>query len=203
MARGWAARGALGVLVSLGLGVAAAETPAETQAETPAETQAETPATGAATGPETNLPLPRYVSLNAGRINLRRGPGLEYRVDLEYRRKGLPVRVIDEYRQWRRVVDSGGDEGWIYHALLSGRRTVEVVGPGVLLRDKPLGLTEGTICAELTVLPEGAVACAEPGALGRLEACERFWCRISAGGYDGWVPKTALWGVDPAEVFAD
>ncbi|MGF1445274.1 MAG: SH3 domain-containing protein [Pikeienuella sp.] len=155
------------------------------------------------TGPVTYLPLPRYVSLNASRINLRRGPGLDYRVDLEYRRKGLPVRVVDEYGQWRQVVDSDGDEGWIFHALLSGRRTVVVTARGVLLRHRPVGLTEGTDCADLAGLPEGAAACAERGVVARLSACERFWCLIEAGGHDGWVPKSTIWGVEPAEVFDD
>ncbi len=155
------------------------------------------------TGPETNLPMPRYVSLNASKINLRRGPGLDYRIDLEFRRRGLPVRVIDEYGHWRRVVDAEGDDGWVYHALLSGRRTVQVTAPGLLLRARPVGLTEGTECAALSALPEGAVACAERGVLAELVACERFWCRIEAGGHEGWVPKSGLWGVDPGEVFED
>lgn len=154
-------------------------------------------------GPVTNLPMPRYVSLNAGKINLRRGPGLEYRVDLEFRRKGLPVRVVDEYGHWRRVIDADGDDGWVYHALLSGRRTALVASDGVLMRERPVGLTQGTDCARLAALPEDAVACAEQGAIARLEACERFWCLISAGGREGWVPKATIWGADSEEVFRD
>jgi SH3-like domain-containing protein len=72
-------------------------------------------------GPETNLPLPRFVSLRGGKVNVRRGPGLEYRIDWVFQRSGLPVRVIDEYGNWRRIADSDDAGGWVYHALLTGR----------------------------------------------------------------------------------
>ena len=48
-------------------------------------------------GPVTNLPIPRFVSLRSSEINVRRGPGLDYRKDWVYRRAGLPVQVIEEY----------------------------------------------------------------------------------------------------------
>ncbi|GMG82064.1 hypothetical protein LNKW23_12770 [Paralimibaculum aggregatum] len=157
----------------------------------------------AAIGPVTKLRMPRYVSLNARTINLRRGPGLDYRIDFEFHAKGLPVRVIDEYGHWRRVVDSEGDDGWVYHALLSGRRTVQVTAEGVLMRRRPVGLTEATDCRALAALPEDAAACAEQGAIAELLACQRFWCLVGAAGREGWVPKSAVWGVDPEEVFED
>jgi SH3-like domain-containing protein len=49
---------------------------------------------------------------------------------------------------------------------------------------------------------EGAqeVALLEQGVVARLESCEVAWCRLSAGGYGGWAPKTALWGVGADEV---
>lgn len=161
--------------------------------------------TGAAgpsgTGPVTNLPMPRYVSLNAPEINVRRGPGTEYRIDWVYRRSGLPVRIVDEFEHWRRIVDSEEADGWVYHALVSGRRTALVTATGVLLRKRPAGLDAAVDCAALAALPEGVVACAEQGAIAALRACERFWCRIEAGGREGWVPKAAIWGAGPEEEF--
>jgi len=157
------------------------------------------------TGPVTNLALPRYVSLNASEINVRRGPGRDYRRDWVYRRAGLPVRILDEYGQWRLIEDSTGEGGWVYHALISGRRMAEVTVEGVLLRPAP-GTAPGIgACADM-VGEEGAggaVACASRGVLGRLLACRPDWCRIAAGGHEGWVPKVALWGVDPGEIFGE
>lgn len=152
-------------------------------------------------GPVTKLPMPRYVSLDASEINLRRGPGLDYRVDWVYRAPGLPVRVIDEFRHWRRIVDHEDGDGWVYHALISGRRTAVVISAGVLLREAPAGAALGAPCAELVARGQGAVACAEKGAILALLACEHHWCRVEADGHSGWVPKEAIWGADAEEVF--
>ena len=75
-----------------------------------------------ARGPS-GLPLPRFVSLKSGRVNSRIGPGVNYAVDWMYLKPGLPMEIIQEYDNWRRVRDSDGSEGWINQSLLSGRRT--------------------------------------------------------------------------------
>jgi len=134
-------------------------------------------------GSETNLPLPRWVSLNAEEVNVRRGPGLDYRKDWVYRRKGLPVRIIDEYQHWRRIVDSDQTGGWVYHALLSGRRTVVVTAEMATLREAP----------RADALP---VARAEHGVVARLDRCEPGWCEIDAGVASGWVSIADIWGVE-------
>ena len=57
--------------------------------------------------------------------------------------------------------------------------------------------------AEFRTDPEDGAAVAyqaELGVIGRLLECAPDWCRISVEGAKGWVRKTALWGVDPAEV---
>ena len=69
------------------------------------------------------LPLPRFVSLKSGRVNSRIGPGVNYAVDWMYLKPGLPMEIIQEYDNWRRVRDPDGAEGWINQSLLSGRRT--------------------------------------------------------------------------------
>lgn len=145
-------------------------------------------AAGDRKGPVTNLPLPRYVSLNSEKINVRRGPGLDYRRDWIFQRHGLPVRVIDEYEHWRRIVDSDEAGGWVYHALISGRRTALVTSVQVTLRARP----------EPEARP---VAHAEQGVIARLLECEILWCRIEAGDVRGWVEKTDIWGVDPDEIY--
>lgn len=141
-------------------------------------------------GPVTNLPLPRYVSLRSDKINVRRGPGLDYRKDWVFHRAGLPVKIVDEYGDWRRIVDKDEAGGWVYHALLTGRRTVLVTGEKVALREEP----------SLTAAP---VAFAEQGVVAGLEACGPDWCDVEAGDIEGWVRKADIWGVDPDEVVGD
>ena len=79
-------------------------------------------ATDVRRGPS-GLPLPRFVSLKSGRVNSRIGPGVDYSVDWLYLKPGLPMEIIQEYDNWRRVRDADGAEGWVNQSLLSGRRT--------------------------------------------------------------------------------
>ena len=73
------------------------------------------------------LPVPRYVSLKSDHVNVRAGPTKDNDVAWIYTRSGLPVEITAEFENWRRVRDSEGAEGWVYHSLLSGRRTGLVV----------------------------------------------------------------------------
>lgn len=142
---------------------------------------------GETRGPVTNLPVPRYVSLKGSEGNARRGPSLSHRIDWVFRHAGMPLRVVAEFGHWRRVEDKDGAGGWVHYALLSGVRTALVTQDMVELRSRPHPDAD-------------IVARAEMGAIVRLGECDPGWCRISGGGQRGWVPKTAIWGVDPDEV---
>lgn len=138
-------------------------------------------------GPITNLPLPRYVSLKGGEGNARRGPSLSHRVDWVFRHAGMPLRVVAEFGNWRRVEDQDGAGGWVHYALLSGVRTAIVQADMLELLAKPDPRAN-------------VVARAELGAIVRLHECVKDWCRVSGGGEKGWVPKTAIWGVYADEI---
>ena len=68
------------------------------------------------------LPLPRFVSLKSKSVNLRVGPSVDYAIAWRYMRPGVPVEIIQEYDNWRRIRDADGAEGWVNQALLSGDR---------------------------------------------------------------------------------
>lgn len=138
-------------------------------------------------GPVTNLPMPRYVSLKATEANVRRGPSLSHRIDWVFTRRDMPLRVVGEYGHWRRVVDREGMGGWVHYSLLSGVRTVIVEQDMVSLYQRPD--PDSRVNARL-----------ELGVVARLGACEPHWCELTAGGYSGWAPKAALWGVKPDEL---
>lgn len=138
-------------------------------------------------GPVTNLPLPRYVSMKAPEGNVRRGPSLTHKIDWVFKRRSMPLQVTAEYGHWRRVRDRDGAGGWVHYALLSGVRTVLIEEDMLTLHAKPDPKTPVTAALEL-------------GVVARLGECQPDWCRISAGGYRGWAPKTKLWGVAPEEI---
>lgn len=142
------------------------------------------------------LPLPRFVSLKSARVNSRIGPGLNYSVDWMYLKQGLPMEIIQEYDNWRRVRDADGAEGWINQSLLSGKRT-GIVAPWQ--RDKDVTM-------ELKAKPDEAaalVARVEPGAIGTIRKCDGQWCEMSFGKNRGWMVQSQVWGAYPGETIED
>lgn len=137
-------------------------------------------------GPETGLPLPRYVSLKTSEGRARRGPNRGHRVDWLFTRRDMPLRVTAEFEHWRRVEDLDGEGGWMHYSLLSGVRTALVTQDMAVMRSQP---HEGA----------GEVVLLERGVIARILACEEAWCRLRVDRWRGWVPRTALWGVDPSE----
>jgi SH3-like domain-containing protein len=142
-----------------------------------------------ATGPS-GLPIPRFVSLKAEKVNVRRGPSSDHPVAWVFQRKGLPVEIIAEFENWRRVRDSDGEEGWILQSMLAGKRTA-VVAPW---RGQQLTLLHSAPNKASSVY-----ARLEAGAMGEVSNCTGKWCEITAGGYDGFVEQDMLWGVYPGE----
>ena len=138
-------------------------------------------------GPETNLPLPRFVSLKAPEGNMRRGPSLSHRIDWILKRRSMPLEITAEYGHWRRVQDRDGAAGWVHYSLLSGVRTVMIEEDMAALRTKPTA--EAPIRAR-----------AELGVVARLGECSPEWCRVTAGRQSGWIRKDRLWGVRPEEI---
>jgi SH3-like domain-containing protein len=143
-----------------------------------------------ATGTASGLPVPRFVSLKSDRVNVRGGPTKDHDVSWVYTRAGLPVEITAEFEVWRRIRDWEGAEGWVYHSLLSGRRT-GVVTPKT--KDELVPLYEKPD-------PESAVtARVQGGVLGSVKRCQAGWCSFSGDKFDGWVEQSRLFGVYPGE----
>jgi SH3-like domain-containing protein len=146
------------------------------------------------------LPVPRYVSLKSDRVNMRKGPGIDYPIAWVFRRVGLPVEIIKEYENWRQVRDSEGTEGWVLQNLLSGRRTAIITpwdrGPSKDSTNKP---SATPLYASASA--SGSVqALLEPGVVANVLDCDRAWCRISIAEQHGYVEQSRLWGVYRDEV---
>lgn len=142
------------------------------------------------------LPLPRFVSLKSDRVNSRIGPGVNYAVDWMYLKPGLPMEIIQEYDNWRRVRDADGAEGWINQSLLSGRRTA-IVAPWQKGKDARLNLLSDPDANSR------ALAVVEPGAIGTIRACNGEWCEMTFGNYTGWISQSLVWGAYPGELVKD
>ena len=135
---------------------------------------------------EASLPVPRFVSLHADKVNLRTGPGDRYPIEWVFTRKEMPVEITGQLEHWRRIRDWEGATGWVHERMLSGKRAVIVKGGVRPLFRQPE--------------PDAAVvARAEPGVIGRLVECRNAWCKIETGEVSGWVRRSDVWGVYPDE----
>lgn len=133
------------------------------------------------------LQVPRFVSLKSDRVNVRKGPSKEHAVSWVFSRAGLPVEVVAEFENWRQIRDSEGSEGWVFHALLSGRRTCLVM-PWVKTRETITLYDDPSASSDV-------VARLEPGVLGSVHTCDGTWCNFTVGGFTGWIEQERLWGV--------
>jgi len=145
-------------------------------------------------GSSTGLDLPRFVSLKSERVNMRVGPGRDYRVEWLFTKRGLPMEVIQEFGNWRKVRDSEGAEGWVFQSLLSGDRTALVTPWADAEKDEPVPLTakpgeQARIIARMA-----------PGVLAEVDTCADGWCHIEVGETEGYAKQIHLWGVYPNEV---
>jgi len=137
------------------------------------------------------LPVPRYVSLKFEAVNARSGPGDDHRLLWVFHAKGLPVEVVAETDEWRRVCDPDGGLSWVHKRTTEGRRTVMRTQPGP---------------APIRIGPRDSVpvrAFLANRALADLDRCERGWCRVRVSRVSGWVKASDLWGADEPRTVAD
>ena len=135
------------------------------------------------------LPLPRFVSLRAGEVNLRTGPGVQYPIEWIYQKQSLPVEIIAEHTTWRKIRDWEGAQGWVHQSMLGAKRSMIVIGGTRNVYKKP-------------DVAGAVVARVEPGVIGKLATCPdgTEWCRVEVEGIEGWIKRADFWGVYRGEV---
>jgi SH3-like domain-containing protein len=126
--------------------------------------------------------VPYWASLRVDEVNMRAGPGEDYRISWVYRRKHLPFKVLRLKEGWRLVQDPGGTTGWVLAQFLSRERGAIVAGNGTAdMRDKPQA--GARLMWRL-----------EPGVTGKLGNCTGGWCQLDLVGRSGFVEQDRLWG---------
>jgi SH3-like domain-containing protein len=128
------------------------------------------------------LPVPRYVSLKFDEVNARGGPGDDYKLLWVYRTRGLPLQVVAETRDWRRVCDPEGGVAWVH------RRTVDSARTAMRTLPEPLPVSRSPRTDSVPV------ATLAGRALATLDVCRGGWCQIDLAGRKGWVKEGEIWG---------
>ena len=122
-----------------------------------------------------------FLSLKNNLVNLRQGPSFEYPIKLIYKKKYLPVLIIDKSETWRKISDFKNNSGWIHISQLSKKKSAINIKNNSVLYKKP------TIYSK-------PIAKLENGRLVLIKKCKVKWCKISSDGYKGWIVKNVLWG---------
>ena len=123
----------------------------------------------------------KFLTLKNIEVNLRQGPSFEYPIKLVYKKKYLPVIIIDKSETWRQIRDFENNSGWIHISQLSKKKSAINIKNNSIIYRKP------TIYSK-------PIAKLEMGRLVLIKKCKVKWCKISTGGYSGWIFKDSLWG---------
>lgn len=129
--------------------------------------------------------VPRFETLKFAAVNGRSGPSREHPVVWRYERKGLPLLIIKESQDWRRVRDPSGDEVWVHARMLEA-------GAAAMLQS-------ATMLHEAPEAESPVVASLEAGVLVKLGECRVAWCALDVQNFSGWAPRETLWGADTGE----
>ncbi len=127
-------------------------------------------------------PVPRWLSLKSDEVRARFGPGLDYRILWEYRVSGLPVQVVAETAEWRKICDPEGGVAWVHRSVVSSRRSAfNASDAEVPIRAAP----SATAPLRARLSPHALVA---------LEDCEHGWCEVRVRRMRGFVRQQDVFG---------
>jgi SH3-like domain-containing protein len=129
--------------------------------------------------------VPRWVSLKHGEVMGRKGPGKDYPAQWVYRAQGLPVQVVAETEEWRRICDPDGGAAWVHRSEIDGRRTIMARSGDPTPIRRSLSDTAPV------------VGLLNARALARLDRCKGDWCKVKVGSLTGWLSGGAMWGLAP------
>ena len=122
-----------------------------------------------------------FLSLKNSEVNLRQGPSFEYPIKLTYKKKYLPVIILDRSDAWRKIKDFENNSGWVHVSQLSKKKTALNSRNNSILYKKP------TIYSK-------PIAKLEIGRLVLIKKCNKEWCKIISANFTGWIDKNSLWG---------
>ena len=122
-----------------------------------------------------------FLTLKNKEVNLRQGPSFEYPIRLTYKKKNLPVIMIDKYENWIKIKDLKNNFGWIHISQLSKKKSA-------------INLTKDTIVYKKPTIYSKPIVKLEIGRLVLIKKCKLEWCKITSGGFRGWIVKNNLWG---------
>tara|TARA_B100001093_G_scaffold139697_1_gene132248 strand:- start:640 stop:1098 length:459 start_codon:yes stop_codon:yes gene_type:complete len=123
----------------------------------------------------------KFLTLRNEKVNLRQGPSFDYPIKIFYNKKFLPVTIMDQYGNFRKIKDHENNSGWIHISQLSKRKAAIVGDKNLIVFKNPTLYSK-----PLVILSKGRLCL--------VIKCQNQWCKIKVDKYKGWVKQSALWG---------
>ena len=123
-----------------------------------------------------------FLTLRYDKVNLRLGPSKDYPVKIFYKKKYLPVLVVDQLDNFKKIKDHENNTGWIHVSQLSKKKAAIVI-------------TDNLIMFKKSTVYSKPLAILQKGKLTKIIKCREEWCKAKTKGYIGWVKKDSLWGL--------
>ena len=121
-----------------------------------------------------------YLILKNNKVNVRYGPGFDYPIKFIYKKKNLPIKVIDKKENFRRVIDFKNNSGWIHTSQLKKGEAF------ILLEDQILFTRPTKYSKPILKINKGRLLI--------VKKCKKNWCKIKTEDYLGWLEINKIWG---------
>ena len=122
-----------------------------------------------------------FRTLRNDEVNLRQGPSFEYPIKIIYKKKFLPILVLDSSDNFRKVRDHENNTGWVHVSQLSKKKAAIVI-------------SDNEILFKSSTIFSNPVAILKKGRFVKIKKCKESWCKIETNNYKGWIKKNSLWG---------
>ena len=122
-----------------------------------------------------------FLSLKKNEVNVRVGPSKDYPIKFTYKKKYLPLQILDKFENWKKIKDFENNSGWIHTSLLSKKKSA-------------INIENNSILYKKSTIYSKPIAKLEIGRLVIIKKCKVRWCKIKSGKFSGWILKNALWG---------
>ena len=122
-----------------------------------------------------------FLTLKYNRVKVRQGPSFEYPVKFIYKKKYLPIKIIDSKDNFRKITDLKNNNGWIHVSQLSKKKSAINIHNLSIIFKKPNIYSQ-------------PMAKLEKGKIVIVKKCKEDWCKIITNDYKGWIFKNYLWG---------
>ena len=121
-----------------------------------------------------------FLSLKKNKVNVRYGPSFESPIKYVYKKINLPIKQIDKKENWRRIIDSKNNSGWIHWSQLKKINSI------VSLEDKILFKSNSNFSKPIAKIKKGRLLI--------VKNCDGDWCKVKTEKFKGWIKIDNVWG---------